>query len=177
LIILSPNTAATLSPLTTDQSWVMFVQVHPPVGSGPIKIEAVDGPQIAARLKSLSVENAYETFVIGLIPTDDPVGLEQDLHEQFAAANLRHDWFTPTYELLAYVQETAQQALEDLLAQTRPGGLPDHAVDITAMAGLLGVSVPTVRRLVKAGEIPHLRMGKALRFVPADVIASLEQRG
>jgi excisionase family DNA binding protein len=36
--------------------------------------------------------------------------------------------------------------------------------------------VPTVRRLVKNGEIPHLRMGKALRFVPADVIASLERR-
>jgi excisionase family DNA binding protein len=40
----------------------------------------------------------------------------------------------------------------------------------------LGVSVPTVRRLVKAGEIPFLRLGKALRFVAADVLASLDRR-
>lgn len=177
MIVLSPNTATTLAPLIRHQSWVMLVQVSPPVGTGPVKIEAVDGAQIGPRLKAISAENAYETFVIGLVPTEDPVGLEIALHEQFSTANLHHDWFVPVPELLGYAQSAGQEALEELLAQTRPGGLPDHAVDITTMAGLLGVSVPTVRRLVKAGEIPHLRLGKALRFVPADVVASLEQRG
>lgn len=177
MIILSPNTATTLAPLASHQAWVMLIQVSPPVGAGPVKIEAVDGTQIVGRLKTISSENAYETFVIGLVPTDDAAALEGALHAQFTAAHLHHDWFLPIPELLAYAQSDGQEALEELLAQTKPGGLPDHAVDVTTMAGLLGVSVPTVRRLVKAGEIPHLRMGKALRFIPADVIASLEQRG
>lgn len=177
MIILSPSTATSLTPLTSHQDWVMLIQVSPPVGAGPIKIEAVDGAQIGARLKSISAENAYETFLIGLAPSDDATGLEAALHEQFVEAHLHHDWFLPVPELLAYAQGHGQMALEQLLAQTKPGGLPDHAVDVGTMAGLLGVSVPTVRRLVKAGEIPHLRLGKALRFIPADVIASLEQRG
>jgi excisionase family DNA binding protein len=177
VIVLSPHTAGTLSPLTADQSWVMFVQVSPPGGGmGPIKIEGVPGTQIASRLRALAEENAYETFIIGLHPTDTPGELADLIHEQHATARLHHDWFEPTMELIAFIQLTSQQAITELLAQARPGGIPEGAVDIEAIAGFLGVSVPTVRRLVKAGEIPALRMGKALRFIAADVLASLERR-
>jgi excisionase family DNA binding protein len=177
MIVLSPHTANALSPLTADQSWVMFVQVSPPNGGlGPIKIEGVRGTRIAARLREIVVDNAYETLIIGLLPTETPEELAQLIHEQHATARLHHDWFDPTIELITYIQHTSQQALADLLAQARPGGIPDGAVDIDTIAEFLGVSVPTVRRLVKAGEIPFLRLGKALRFIAADVLASLDRR-
>lgn len=155
----------------------MFVQVAPPVGgAGPIKIESVRGAQLATRLREIAADNAYEAFIIGLTPTEAPDELVQVIHEQFAPVLLHHDWFEPTIDLLTFIQHTAQDAMQELLAQTRPGGVPDGAVDIEAIAEFLGVSVPTVRRAVKDGKIPHFRMGKALRFVPADVLASLERR-
>ncbi len=177
MLFLSPHTANTLSPLTNEQSWVMFVQVSPPVGGmGPIKIQGARGSQISAKLREIVMNCPYETFIIGLAPTENPDELEAVIQEQFDAARIHHDWFAPTIELLALIEEMGQQALQDLLAQVRPGGLPDNAIDIEAMAEILGVSTKTVRRLVKAREIPYMRMGKALRFVASEVIASLERR-
>lgn len=173
MIVLSPNIAGTLAPHTADQSWVMFVQVN----QGPIKIEGVDGDKIAARLRELARDNAHEPYLIGLVATTTPTELEAAIHAMFATDVIHHDWFEPSIELLTFVQNTCQGALQALLAQTRPGGAPSDVVDVEAMAGYLGVSVPTVRRMVKAGEIPHLRVGKALRFVVADVVASIERRG
>jgi excisionase family DNA binding protein len=177
MLFLSPHTAKTLSPLTADQSWVMFVQVNPTTGGfGPIKIEGVRGTQIATRLREIAADNAFETFIIGLTPTETPDELAHMIQTQFASAHLHHEWFEATIDLVSFIQHTAQEALETLLAQTRPGGIPDGAVDIETIAGLLGVSSKTVRRLVKDGEIPYMRMGRALRFVPSDVMASLERR-
>jgi excisionase family DNA binding protein len=176
MLILSPHTASVLSPLTADQSWVMFVQTaNPPTGFGPIKIEGVRGTQIATRLREISAENAFDTYIIGLTPTETPDELANVIHTQFASALLHHDWFEATLDLISFIQHTAQDALESLLAQARPGGVPDGAVDIETIAGFLGVSVPTIRRAVKAREIPFFKMGKAYRFVPADVLASLER--
>jgi excisionase family DNA binding protein len=176
MLIVSPHTASALAPLTSDQSWVMFVQVNPPMGGlGPIKIEGVRGSQIAPRLREIAADNAYETFIIGLTPTPTPTELAQTIHTQFVSALLHHDWFEATLDLIGFIQHTGQEALQALLAQTRPGGVPDGAVDIETLAEFLGVSVPTVRRAVKAGTIPFFKMGKALRFVAADVLASLER--
>lgn len=177
MIVLSPHTASTLSPLTRDQSWVMFLQVNPPDGEmGPIKIEGVKGTQITTRLHAIAFDNAFEPFIVGLIQTSTPAELEAAIHTQFTSSLLHHNWFEPTMDLLTFIQQTSQSALQDLLAQARPGGVPDGAVDTEAIAKFLGVSIPTVRRAVKAGEIPFFRMGKALRFVPADVLASLKQK-
>ncbi|MGH7176616.1 MAG: helix-turn-helix domain-containing protein [Tepidisphaeraceae bacterium] len=177
MIVLSPHTANTLSPLTADNSWVMFVQVNAPVGAtGPIKIEGVRGARIAARLREIAADNAYETYIIGLTPTDNPDEMEQAIHQQFASTHLHHGWFDVTPELIAFVQHTAQEALQALLAQTRPGGVPDGAVDIEALAEFLNVSVPTIRRAVKTGAIPYFKVGKSYRFVVNDVLASLNQR-
>jgi excisionase family DNA binding protein len=177
MIVLSPHTANALAPHAVDQSWVMFVQVNAPVsGLGPIKIEGVRGTQIAARLRALAADNAFEPYLIGLTPTVTPNELARAIQEQHVLARLHHDWFQPTAGLLAFIQHTAAGALRRLLAQARPGNIPDGAVDIDEIAQHLGVSVPTVRRLVKDEKIPYLRMGKALRFVPGDVVASLERR-
>jgi len=177
MIVLSPHTASALAPHTVDQSWVMFVQVNAPMsGLGPIKIEGVKGTQIASRLRALAAENAFEPYLIGLTPTATPNELAKMIQEQHTATRLHHDWFQPTSNLLAFIQRTAAGALQELLAQTRPGNIPDGAVDIDEIARLLGVSVPTVRRLVKDEKIPYLRVSKGLRFVPGDVVASLERR-
>jgi excisionase family DNA binding protein len=141
---------------------------------GPIKIEGMRGERIASRLREID-ESPYEMMLIGLTPTENPTELAQEIHEQFASTNLRQDWFEATLDLLIFIQQTGQDALQTLLAQARPGGVPDGAVDIEAIAEFLGVSIPTVRRAVKAREIPFFKMGKAYRFVPADVLASLER--
>lgn len=177
MIFLSPHTASTLAPNTTEQSWVMFVQVNPPVGGiGPIKIQGARGSQVSSKLREIVMNCPYEAFIVGLVPTDAPDELEATIQTQFDSTRIHHDWFAPTVELLTLIEQIGQQALQELLDQARPGGLPENAIDIEAMAAILGVSTKTVRRLVKAGEIPYLRLGKALRFVAADVIASLERR-
>jgi hypothetical protein len=131
MIVLSPHTASTLSPHTSDQSWVLFVQVNPPTGGlGPILIEGVKGTQIAARLRTLAADNAFDAFIIGLTPTTAPNELAKAIQDQHETAHLHHDWYEPTVELLAFIQHTSQGVLQDLLAQARPGGVPDNAVDI-----------------------------------------------
>jgi excisionase family DNA binding protein len=155
----------------------MFLQVNSPCGGlGPIKIEGVRGSQISSRLREIAREVPYETFIIGLTPTPNPTELEQLIHAQFASALLHDDWFTSTIDLIAFIQHTGQEALQTLLAQTRPGGIPEGAVDIETLAEFLGVSVPTIRRAVKAREIPFYKVGKAYRFDVASVLASLERR-
>ncbi len=166
MIILSPNTTTQLSPLTQHQSWIMFVQAAPPCGGlGLIKIEGVRGEMIGHRLASISSENAYDTYVIGLLAVEDCQLAATQLHEQFANAHKHDGWFDPALDLLGFIQETSQHVLQELIAQTQPGGVPDGAVDIETIAQVLGVSVPTVRRLVAAKTIPGYKVGKRWRFI------------
>ena len=177
MLIVSPSTATALASHAAG-SWVMFVQTNPPTGgAGPIKIEGVQGTQIAGRLTALARDNAFETTLIGLLSTETPDELATAIADQYGGGELHDGWFTPSANLLAFVQHAAQVAIQDLLARTHPGALPVTPVDIDEMARLLSCSVPTVRRMVKAGEIPHLRWGRVLRFVPADVISTLHRRG
>lgn len=178
MLILSPNTAHALAPHAAERSWVMFVQVNPPVGAGPVKIEGIHGKQIGERLAQLARDNAFDTMLIGLVPTElPPRELARDIASQFPAAHLRDDWFTPTPGLLAFIQHVGLGAIQELLSMTMPGALGDAPVDVETMAQILDVSTTTVRRMVKAGQVPYLRVGLALRFVPADVIATLRQHG
>ena len=41
-------------------------------------------------------------------------------------------------------------------------------------ASYLALSVPTIMRLIKKGEIPHIRIGRTLRFKKADLDKYLE---
>lgn len=179
MIVLSPHTTEALSPHTKGQSWVMFVQAKPPCGGigGPIWIEGVGSDdEVSDRLREIDRWCPYETFIIGLQPTDTPEELAAAIQAQHQTSRLRHDWFEPTPELILLIQHNGQQAVIALLERVQPGGVPDGVVDIKTIAEFLDVSVPTVRRLVKAGVIPAIRMGKALRFVTADVLESLGQR-
>lgn len=51
--------------------------------------------------------------------------------------------------------------------------VPSPLHDVEDVARLLGVSVSTIRRLVKAGELRAMRIGKQLRFDGRDIEAYL----
>ena len=179
MLIVSPTTATALAPHAAAHSWVMFVQVTPPVGAGPVKIEGVNGKRIGDRLAQLAADNAFDTMLIGLIPTTiDPREHAHAIMQEFAAAHLHDGWFAPDPGLLGFIQNAGLAAIQELLASVHPAAVGSEAVDIEAIAQMLDVSVITVRRMVKAKSIPFLRAGNgALRFVPSDVIASLRQIG
>jgi excisionase family DNA binding protein len=50
------------------------------------------------------------------------------------------------------------------------------ALSVPTAAIYLGVSVDTIRRLVRAGSIPHARIGSAIRIRRADLDAYLEDQ-
>jgi len=180
MLIVSPATAQAFAPHAAEKAWVMFVQVNPPSGGiGPILIEGIGGARIAMRLRQLSEDNAFETVLIGLLETTTPREHAAAIAEQYGG-HLHDGWYEPTAALLAYVQHVGQPALQLLLEQTHPGALDESLVDSAAIAAVLGVSVQTIRRMVKAKQIPFIKLGDGhgavYRFVPRDVIASLHRR-
>ena len=51
-------------------------------------------------------------------------------------------------------------------SQNRP---PESLLDIPAVAGVCGVSEKTIRRWIKAGELPAARLGGQWRIRPRDL--------
>jgi excisionase family DNA binding protein len=49
-------------------------------------------------------------------------------------------------------------------------------VDTRSAAALLGVSTRTVYVWVERGELPHIRVGRLVRFRPADLARWVEDR-
>lgn len=151
----------------------MFVQVTPPSGIGPIWISGVRGARIGEELIATSTRNPFPAYLIGLVESASPHQHAHAIAEQFAEYHMHDLWFQPAPALLQLIQHVGQSALVDLLAQTRPGAIEGQVVDIEQIAEILGVSVKTVRRLVDNDAIPHLRVGKQLRFVASDVLAAM----
>ncbi len=153
----------------------MFVQASA-MNDSAIKVELVRGRDLAARLAAISSDCPFETMLIGLATSTQPQQLAEQIAAQFASDHMHNGWFKNTPALLGVVQAIGQQAIQELLARTSPGAASDAVVDVDEMARLLDVSVPTVRRMVKDGQIPFMRTGRQLRFVPGDVFASIQQR-
>lgn len=173
MLRLSTATTTAIALHATDQSWVLFVQCNAPGASiAPIKIEGVKPKDFILRTRALATENPFDTFLIGLLPTNTPHEHAHAIASQFEDQHIRDGWYAPSAELLEFIEQTASPTLNGMLSLVHPVAV-DGVVTIEEIATMLNVSVPTVRRMVKAGEIPHLRFNRALRFVPADVIASL----
>lgn len=178
MLTLSSPTAIAAALHANEGAWIMFLQSDTSIDAyGPIKIDSATGPQqLADRLTVLSAVCPYDLRLIGLVQTENAASDIEALATTFAACHLHDLWFAPCTELIALIAERAQDAITALLPQTHPGALSDVPVDIEEIARIIGVSVPTVRRMVKAAEIPFLKWGRIYRFVPADVIASLRNR-
>ena len=177
MLIVSPSTASAIAPHAASKSWVMFLQATLPSncgGQGLILIEGARGNDLAARIKQISAMSPYEVTLIGLIESSKPGEHAKAIIEQYTA-HVHDNWCEPTAGLLAFVMHVAQPTLTRLLQQTHPGALSEQPVDIEAIAKMLGVSVPTVRRMIAANQIPYLKAGRVYRFVPSDVIASLRR--
>jgi excisionase family DNA binding protein len=56
-----------------------------------------------------------------------------------------------------------------------PVALPG-LIRVEAVAQVLGLSRPMIYKLVNTGELPTVRIGKTLRFDPADVAAFIQAR-
>ncbi len=178
MLLVSPPTASAIAPHASERSWVAFVQTVPAKGgNGPVMIEGVKGNILGPWLAQIARYNADETMLIGLIASPTPIEHASAIAEQYAGAHLHDGWFAPTADLLAFVQHMGQEPLRALLEQTHPGALTETPVNIDEMAKILGCSTPTLRRRVARNEIPHLRIGRVLRFVPADVLATLRRGG
>lgn len=59
---------------------------------------------------------------------------------------------------------------------SKPETIERAALKLSDAATYLSVSVDTVRRLVRAGEIPHARVGNGIRVRRSDIDAYLESR-
>lgn len=57
------------------------------------------------------------------------------------------------------------------LAEPAPGTLPTFKATVNDVAGMLAVSVATVRREAKAGRLPHVLVGRQYRFNLSTVAA------
>lgn len=154
----------------------MFVQIRVPSGVGPIKIEGVRGAKIGERLIAISVENPYPAYLIGLIEAPTPHQAAHTIAAQFAGSHMHDGWFEPAPGLVQLIQQHGQAALGELLAVTRPGGVEGQIVDVDGIAQILGVSTRTIYRLVDGDGIPHMRVGKQLRFSVSDVLAAMNLR-
>lgn len=84
-----------------DRRSVYFIS---PVGGGLIKI-GVAG-DVAGRLESLQTGSPVLLEVRAVI-TDGGEALELSLHKRFAASRRHGEWFEPTPELLALIEESA----------------------------------------------------------------------
>jgi excisionase family DNA binding protein len=71
------------------------------------------------------------------------------------------------------------EELADAIAQRLSGRVEvgDPIGDVHDAARWLGVSVPTIERLVKAGLIPSIKAGRSRRFQKSKVLAAGEQGG
>lgn len=57
----------------------------------------------------------------------------------------------------------------------RPLASRRQLLDVDAVAALLGTSVRHIRRLVQERRIPVVRVGRLIRFDPADIDAWLDE--
>lgn len=83
---------------------VYFVQ---PIHGGLVKIGVA--ADVAGRLNSMQTGSPVQLRVIGVIP-DVGQDRETELHQRFAESRSHGEWFEPTPELLAYIDENAVAA-------------------------------------------------------------------
>lgn len=174
MLVLSPQTASSLGTTARSRGAVIFVQALT-LGGALIRIDATHDP--ASTLNEIDRLSPIEISLVGWIPHDNPRVLANAIMEQHKDARARGDWFTATIDLSRYILHVAQPPLAELLANLPAHSHPDGTVSIEEMAQIAGVSVSTLRRQIEKGQIPVLRFGRRMRFLPADVIASVRRGG
>lgn len=149
--------------------------------SNLVCIEGVGGTLLGSRLGSIEHDSPVPVRMIGLLSALRPKETANKIRSDFDESRVHDGWFRSNPYLMVYIEERGQRALVELLGATNPAALLeegdlDSVVTIDRMAKILKVSTKTVRRMIDRNEIPKLSWagGRVLRFVPRDVIATLE---
>lgn len=171
MFILSPHSATSIAHDTAGQGFVIFIQFG---AAGPVKIEGTRA--LGQRLRALDADSPVDVYLVGILPSVAPDDDAQSIQQEFAHARLRGEWFNPVKELADMITAQARPMMEQLLEQVQPQGDGDELLTVEEVAEQLGISVPTVRRFVRAGTLPHVRVGRQIRFDPAAVSAALRLR-
>lgn len=87
--------------------------------SGPIKIGRARN--VRKRLTGLQISHFEKLHVRATLETLDDVGKELELHKRYAADRIRGEWFKPSPDVLAMVEQ---------LKNTKPDTLQDYAMRI-----------------------------------------------
>lgn len=80
--------------------WIYFIQQTP---GGQIKIGTA--VNVATRLSTLQTASASILQVLAVMPGGTTE--EQALHRRFGHARIRGEWFTPTPDVLAFIEEVS----------------------------------------------------------------------
>jgi excisionase family DNA binding protein len=108
---------------------------------------------------------------LGVIETPRNALLAMFLHYDFYLHRVHDEWFSPAVAILAYVAERAQPY--DPVVRTVD---EEELVTTAQLAGVLSISVPTVRRWVRSAVIPFYLIGRRKRFRISEVRAALDAR-
>ena len=160
---------------------VYFVEA---AGPGLIKIGATR--DLAQRLATLTSENAVPVRLVGALPHRDAPAYADQLRRRFAAMCDHGDWFRPWAPLRVFLGGLASATPATPVAPcaagpaAADGGFPFDApmplLDAADLAAHLRVSIVTVRRLVRARQLPCVRVGRQLRFDVRDPAIAARRR-
>lgn len=112
----------------------MFVYFIQQGSDGPIKIGLAANPE--KRLGTLQSGNPDRLYVRAIIRTAEPKKLEIDLHGLFRQHRVGGEWFQPTAELLAYMEEHGESKEQLAEAVRRRRTVEDAACDREVLAAL-----------------------------------------
>jgi hypothetical protein len=158
--------------MNANERVVYFVQS---AANGKIKIGKTTGNP-AGRMYGLRCGSADELNLLGVI-RDAPEALEKDLHRRFAASRERGEWFRPSPDLIAYVEENATPwepsarpsdiTIDGLnLSRRLQRMLDDRGCTISETARLVGLTRQQVWRIV-TGKNPNPEILTIYRLVVA----------
>lgn len=117
--------------------------------------------------------------VLGILFSDRVRERKAQLHRQFIAEHAHGEWFRLSDKLRTWICDKAVSPESNLLSKARLADRTDidrllveaalePLIDIDRVAKALDVSVVTVRRYVRAHDIPFIRVGRQLRFYLGD---------
>ncbi|VGO12624.1 hypothetical protein PDESU_01177 [Pontiella desulfatans] len=79
--------------------------------------------------------------------------------------------------LRPYAPDLTIEKLEAALFQKTPPNLPDKLLTRKEAAKLLNVSIPTIDRMLRDGELPHRHIRRAVRITLSAVNLLTENKG
>lgn len=170
MLALTAPTILSIAPSLEGRSWVAFLQLQAPPSSF-IKIDATK--TLVARLRQLDRDLPFETRLIGLIETVNPSEAARAIQREYEAARVRGEWFRPELSLLTFIERGAQHDLREIVAHLEPA--KSGTIGIAELAKQLGVSVPTIRRMVADRRIPSLLVRGQIRFVLSEVLSAVRR--